>query len=252
MSTLHRERPSFVGVMRDIIARVPANTPLVTSILAGAAAISILAVAISAPTARTTAQATQTASVPPLAVELGEASTCKSQTWPYIDRSCTQQDANKAPALRAVRVISTDRVAPATLTATPVVLAAPVEVAQPGASAGAGASPGAAILSDSTVAAVRPEDEIVPMPKSRPTQLASVKHWPEAKLRRGLESAPIRAEDDDEGDDGVRVRAYATPDGRRITVYRYENPSDRRVYSRNEYYERRPVRMPFPFVSMFD
>ncbi|MFL6805839.1 MAG: hypothetical protein ACJ8FM_17810 [Xanthobacteraceae bacterium] len=44
---------------------------------------------------------------------------CERQTWPYVDHSCAGADAN-APARRSVRVITTDRSAPATvMTAAP-------------------------------------------------------------------------------------------------------------------------------------
>jgi hypothetical protein len=61
-----------------------------------------------------------------------------------------------------------------------------------------------------------------------------------------LPSPPIRAEDDD----GVQVRAYALPNGRRVTVYTYENPADRAVAPRPDVYERRPFRS--PFGGLFD
>ena len=204
--------------------------------LAGAAAVSILAVALSAPTAQSAAQAMQVISVPTPAVQPASAPNCKLQTWPYIDRSCAQQEANNAQAPRAVRVISTDRVAPATLNAGPVVLASQTEMAEPTSKI---------VGSGETVASVEP-GEAVPMPKPRPLQTAAAtrRDIPD-NVRRAL-TPPIRAEDDD----GVQVRAYALPDGRRVTVYRYENPAERAVISRNDAYERRQVRL--PFLSLFD
>ena len=47
MSMLHLDRSSFVAEARHAIARLPANTPMLVGVLAGAAAISILAEAIS-------------------------------------------------------------------------------------------------------------------------------------------------------------------------------------------------------------
>ena len=164
------------------------------------------------------------------------APTCKEQTWPYVDRACTQQVANSVP--RAVRVISTDRGAPATLSAGPVVLAGQTRTAE--------TTP--LLLPETATRAEPPApDEAVPMPKPRPAQMAT-RTPAEARLRSALTGPPIRAEDDEEFSD---VRAYALPDGRRVTVYRrYDIPAERSVISRNDVYERRPMR--FPFVSIFD
>jgi hypothetical protein len=89
------------------------------------------------------------------------------------------------------------------------------------------------------------------MPRRRPTQVVAVQRLPSATaLSRALTlpPPPIRMEDDG---NISQVRAYALSDGRRVTVYRqYGNPAERAVISRNDVYERRPLRL--PFLSLFD
>jgi hypothetical protein len=93
--------------------------------------------------------------------------------------------------------------------------------------------------------------EVVPMPKPRPTQVVAAQRLPSAaRLSKALSvpPPPIRAEDDE---DVSQVRAYALSDGRRVTVYRqYGNPTERAVISRNDVYERPAVRL--PFFNLFD
>jgi hypothetical protein len=85
------------------------------------------------------------------------------------------------------------------------------------------------------------------MPKPRPVQTVATRQTDPTNLRRALAlHPPIRAEDDD----GVQVRAYALPNGRRVTVYSYGNVGERAVISRNDSYERRSFRS--PFASLFD
>jgi hypothetical protein len=234
---LYFDRHDLTVQLRDIVSRIPAlPAKVAVALLAGAGSISVVALALSSPVAPS-APAAQVAAVPAV-IQNEPLRSCKEQTWPYVDRSCQQTNADGANhPPRAVRVISTDRVAPATLNASPVVLAARPE-------ATIGSAPQTASLENSGASA-QPE-EIVPMPKPRPVQTATRQSDP-TNLRRALAlHPPIRAEDDD----GVQVRAYALPNGRRVTVYSYGNVGERAVISRNDSYERRSFRS--PFASLFD
>ena len=185
----------------------------------------------------------QVVSVPTPAVQRRVRSpTCKLQTWPYVDRSCAQTGGEQC--LRAARgpcdLNRPRRACDAERRRRSFWLARPrADRTRTESWVRAAAGPA------ETVASVEP-DEAVPMPKPRPLQTAAAtrRDIPD-NVRRAL-TPPIRAEDDD----GVQVRAYALPDGRRVTVYRYENPAERAVISRNDLYERRQVRL--PFLSLFD
>lgn len=259
-ASLYFDRPDLVAQLRGMIARVPAvPAKIALAFLAGAASVSVIALATSAPKvesaspaaiAQPAVAAPQVAAVQAPAAQPEPARSCKEQTWPYVDRSCAQQPANTNQPPRAVRVISTDRVAPATLHAAPVVLAAQGEATQPAAAASSAVDDAQQQAPAGTSVASLDPNEVVPMPTPRPQMTAATRA---PKARRVVVTlppagAPIRAEDDD--DDGVRVRAYALPDGRRVTVYRYENPADRAVASRPDYYERRAFRS--PFGGLFD
>ncbi len=251
-SSLHWERASFLDEAREFVAKLPANTVVITALLAGVGAVSILAVALSAPSARSVAPIARQPSIEAKANEATAIPTCKEQTWPYVDRSCTQKSARENHPKRPVRVVSTDRGAPVTLNATPVVMAAASSEPESPAPTGiaASSSGGENLLRpvvDEAIASGAPQ-EAVPMPIPRPIQTAvGVRPATAQGLRRALMPAPQSIDDDG----FAEVRAYATPDGRRVTVYRrYENPADRVVITRGEPYERRPLR--FPFVSLFD
>jgi hypothetical protein len=240
-TTLYFDRRDLTVQLRDIVSRIPAlPAKVAVALLAGAGSVSVVALALSSPVAPS-APAAQVVAIPAV-IQNEPLRSCKEQTWPYVDRSCQQTNADGGShPPRAVRVISTDRVAPATLNASPVVLAARPDATS---EATIGSVPQTAPL-DNSSASVQP-DEMVPMPKPRPVQTATRQTGP-TNLRRALAlHPPIRAEDDDD----VQVRAYALPNGRRVTVYSYGNVGERAVISRNDIYERRSFRS--PFASLFD
>jgi hypothetical protein len=242
-TTLYFDRRDLTVQLRDIVSRIPAlPAKVAVALLAGAGSVSVVALALSSPAIPTGAPAAQMAAIPAV-IQNEPLRSCKEQTWPYVDRNCQQTNADGGShPPRAVRVISTDRVAPATLNASPVVLAARPEATS---EATIGSAPQTAPL-DNSSASAQP-DEIVPMPKPRPVQTVATRQTDPTNLRRALAlHPPIRAEDDD----GVQVRAYALPNGRRVTVYSYGNVSERAVISRNDIYERRSFRS--PFASLFD
>jgi hypothetical protein len=241
-TTLYFDRRDLTVQLRDIVSRIPAlPAKVAVALLAGAGSVSVVALALSSPVAPS-APAAQVVAIP-AGIQNEPLRSCKEQTWPYVDRSCQQTNADGVShPPRAVRVISTDRVAPATLNASPVVLAAQREATS---EATIGSAPQTAPLENSSASA-QPE-EIVPMPKPRPVQTVATRQTDPTNLRSALAlHPPIRAEDDD----GVQVRAYALPNGRRVTVYSYGNVTERAVISRNDSYERRSFRS--PFASLFD
>jgi hypothetical protein len=93
-----------------------------------------------------------------------EALPCEQRTWPYVDGACAEADTNTGQSTRPVRVISTDKTAPATTTA-----ATPPQDAEPQPTA----VPPPAQIAAGDVTAAAPVQAPAPMPAVAPAQAVS-------------------------------------------------------------------------------
>jgi hypothetical protein len=166
-----KRMPTEVAANAPLPNQQPANTPPASSPQAQPS-----------PTTAPPAGAEPSASDRDAAAPAGEASpgqsadrSCERQTWPYVDHSCAGLDAQ---AKRSVRVITTDRSAPATVTtfAPPPRSRTTDGMAPPPASTldrttdgSAGRMDGATEPSDGKVASGHSD---VPLPRAKPAELA--------------------------------------------------------------------------------
>jgi hypothetical protein len=176
---------------------------------------------------------------------------CEQRSWPYNNQNCSEPDVNSGQAVPAVRVIPTDKNAPATIPGPPTT-ATTAASAEPKASGGAAAAaPHAAIQppvnslpASQPPAADSTDRPTVAMPNSAPKE---AKASPGGK-RRAKETKPSERQRQttqgvqdrnrgpnqrDETTGSVIVRSYVLPDGRQVSVYRTLNgrgdafPADR-------------------------
>jgi hypothetical protein len=215
----------------------------------------------------------------------------KGCTWPYVDQRCAESDSNSGQAAseqltRSVRVISTDRSAPATLETTgpstttvskpsaspeskqtgtvPAVGGTPTP---PTASAAAPARPAPKVATERPSGSQRgaqpgpnAEGRAREPARSRETK-QSGSGQREARRARPSEqqsrTARVRNEDEryddaarrSEFSDPTVVRTHVLPDGRRVTIYRELNPHDEaRTVARGETYRIRRV----PLLPSYD